>query len=163
MIGRLEASPDWSDTRDKMDVLKMLELLQKVTYSYEGGQNYYHALISVKKNQMNSRQGDMSTDSYKKAFLTAVDILESCGGSVALDPGTINRKIAVLDPGKDSTTASEPILKKAQEKLKEEYLAVQFLLGCYLQRHGKLFEEVDNSYTGGNKNSYLLLLLLNYL
>ena len=50
MIGRLESMPTWPDIRDTMDVLKFLELLKNVTYSFEGSRNYYHALIEVRKN-----------------------------------------------------------------------------------------------------------------
>ena len=37
MVSRLEFNPELINIQDTMDVLNMLELLQKVTYSYEGG------------------------------------------------------------------------------------------------------------------------------
>ena len=87
--------------------------------------------------------------------MTAVDVLESCGWSVALNPSTINRKVGTLALGKDSTNASEQILEAAQKQVREEYLAVQFLIEYDLWRYKKLVEEVENAYTGGNRDSYL--------
>ena len=89
----------------------------------------------------------MLYDEYRICFRT------SCGGSVALDPEPINQKFGILAPGKDNTNVKKLIADEAQQRVREKYLAIQFFLSSNFRWYGKLVEEVENSFTGGNKNS----------
>ena len=58
MVGRLESMPEWVVIRNLMEVLKLLKMIRHLTYSYKGGKKYYHALIEVRRNQVNIQQGE---------------------------------------------------------------------------------------------------------
>ena len=77
-----------------MDVLGLLEILQLVTYAFEGSHNYYHTLVEVRKNWVNIHQENKTFDKrYHILFWTVVYALKLCGSSVTIYPGPINRKI----------------------------------------------------------------------
>jgi len=62
MVARLEALPKFADVRDEMNLLGLIDLIRAITYSFEGSKNVCHALIDMKKQQVNVRQGDKSNE-----------------------------------------------------------------------------------------------------
>ena len=152
--GRIESRPEWPSIKDTMDVIGLLILICLIVYSFEGNNNQYHAIIELKKKQLNICQGDRTCDEYRVAFWTAVEVLESCGGKVAIDIGALNQEIDRLYSGADITTAEALTVNRSQATVREEYIAVQFFIAADLQRYGKLIEDTENAFTAGNINFY---------
>ena len=62
MVARLEALPKFADVRDEMNLLGLIDLIRAITHSFEGSTNVCDALIDMKKQQVNVRQGDKSNE-----------------------------------------------------------------------------------------------------
>ena len=105
-----------------MDVLGLLRIICLIMYSFEGNKNQYHAIIELKKKQLNIIQGDRTCDEYRVAFWTAVEVLESCGRKVAIDIGAIKQEIDRLYSGADITTAEALTVNRSQATVREEYI-----------------------------------------
>ena len=102
-----------------MDVLGLLRLIRLIMFSFKGKKNQYHAIVKLKKKQLNIRQGDRTRDKYRVAFWTAVEVLESCGRQVAIEIGPLNREIDRLYSGVDIATARPLTVNRAQITVRE--------------------------------------------
>ena len=89
--GCIELIPECPAIKYTMDVLGLLRLIHLIIYSFGGKKNQYHAIIELKKKQLNICQGNRTCDKYRVAFWTEVEVLELCGGQVAIDIRPLNQ------------------------------------------------------------------------
>jgi len=82
-------------------------------------------------------------------FWTVVDVLESCWGGIAADPGPIDLEIDRIAPGKTVLTTDAGDIQEARTIVCKQYLAVQFFAGSDPKRFGKLVEGTENTFTAG--------------
>lgn len=110
-------------------------------FSYQGQQHKVHALIDAQKRLLSMRQDNMSCQEYLERFKVMVSVVEHCGGRLGYDESRVKSK---MDAGYDRL--------KSESDVKDEYLAILFLLGADRSRYGRLLDELENAHSSGTDN-----------
>ena len=124
-------------------MIELLKLIRTSMYTGATSKNKMHSLIDAKARFYTFCQSTrMSNAEYLRIFKANVDAVEHLNGDVGVDNQYILQRI--MDNNGD---VDNPIhVKHAKSTIREEYLAMHFLLHSDNKRYGSLLADVQNDF-----------------
>lgn len=152
----LEGSPNFETIRSTQDVLALLKLIQGFCCSFDTKTQGMMATVEAHKRAYLYFQKDgIDNQTYHREFMAHIETIETYGGfgAIGVVPSILETTLKAMEAEGTIADADNPTqadLKKATEKVREEYLAALFLSGANSARYESLREHLSNLYAMGD-------------
>lgn len=140
----LEGSPNFETIRSTQDVLALLKLIQGFCCSFDTKTQGMMATVEAHKRAYLYFQKDgIDNQTYHREFMAHIETIETYGGfgAIGVVPSILETTLKAMEAEGTIADADNPTqadLKKATEKVREEYLAALFLSGANSARYESL-------------------------
>ena len=145
MKNRLEGEGSFEHIDKYSDVIKLLNIINSISYSYKSKP---HPFLSVhqpmKAFYASYQQTTMSYDSYMEPITNLRDAIVHCGGSMGYHPFLVNKKPNIS--GVDPTNSNYQQVETTKTESKEAYMLVNFTSIINQNRYGHLMNELQNTF-----------------
>lgn len=146
---RLEASPQWASTDSASDVIALLKLIRSSLYTGATSRQAMHGMLEAQRRFMTIQQSNrMSNAKYLEVFQSTLAAYEHLGGDLGISKEMTRPYVNAVN----QYAITDAEWKAAENRARDEYLGIRFLLSSDPNRYGPLMAEVENSYTRGTSS-----------
>ena len=149
---KLKQQATWETVENAQDGIVLIALIKTVIHHFEDQKFLPLALYNAKLNLYNFWQQNLSNDDYLHKFNNLVNVAILYNGQVH---DTAVQDLVTEDKHSASTdydTLGDDKRSAIDDAAHELYCATMFIVQADKQHYGKLCEDLENTYTQGNKD-----------
>jgi hypothetical protein len=145
---RMEANERWGRINDASDVMALLQLVQHCMIQRQTRQKPTHTLLDAETQLYAFKQRNLANNEYYEKFKDQVTNAERLGSDISAHSD--RTEVILEETAADPDLPTDAERAQAQDRAKDQFLAVMFLVNSDHAWYGSLVRDIENEYTRGS-------------